>query len=132
VEDIAVDMVVLEYDRYVLVMLYGELDIYTGRDLREQLTCLAGGTDRPVIIDMAGVPFCDGSAQAILLATERRARSQGHSIALIGLTPQIHRVFRLTGLTLVLPVCTTLREAQWCVLPLSDTEIEAALGQGPC
>ncbi len=85
-EDIAVDMVVLEYDRYVLVMLYGELDIYTGRDLREQLTCLAGGTDRPVI----------------------------------------------TGLTLALPVCTTLREAQWCVLPLSDTEIEAALGQGPC
>ncbi len=121
--DITLEMAVLESDRYTLAMPRGEIDAYTGPAFREQLLGIIGS--RPVIVDMSGVSFFDCAALKVILAADRRCRAEGSGLAVAGLRPGAEQVFRLARVNEVVPLCATLQEAVWCVVPLTDEEIAA-------
>jgi anti-sigma B factor antagonist len=121
--DIALEMAVLECDRYVLAMPRGEIDAYTGPAFRQQLLDVVG--TRPLIVDMTGVMFFDCAALKVIIAAERRCRAWGAALAVAGLRPNAAQVFRLARVGEILPLCVTIQEAVWCVVPLTDEEIAA-------
>ncbi len=121
--DITLDMAVLESDRYTLAMPRGEIDAYTGPAFRERLLGAIG--TRPLIVDMSGVTFFDCAALKVVLAADRRCRAEGNGLAIARLRPGAEQVFRLARVGEVVPLCSSLQEAVWCVVPLTDEEIAA-------
>jgi anti-anti-sigma factor len=121
--DIALDMAVVECDRYVLAMPRGEIDAYTGPAFRQQLLDVIGA--RPLIIDMTEVSFVDCAALKAVLAAERCCRARGTALAVAALRPGAEQVFRLACVGEIVPLCATIQEAVWCVVPLTDEEIAA-------
>lgn len=121
--DITLQMAVLECDRYVLAVPCGEIDAFTGPVFRERLLDVVG--DRPLIIDMAAVTFFDCAAVKAIIAAVRRCRERGTALAVAALRPSTEHVFRLARLTEIMPVCGSIQEAVWCVIPPTDEEIAA-------
>ena len=122
--EIALEMAVLESDRYILAMPRGEIDTHTGPAFRQQLLDLIGAR-RPIIIDMTGVTFFDCAALKVVIAAERCCRARGTMLAVAGLRQGAEQVFRLARTGEIIPLCATIQEAVWCVVPLSDEEIAA-------
>ncbi|MDN3359216.1 anti-sigma factor antagonist [Actinomadura sp. DC4] len=119
--DIALEMAVVECSRYVLAMPRGEIDAYTESTFRQQLSGAIG--PRPLIIDMTEVSFFDCSALKVVMDAERQCRDLGSSLAVAGLRPGAEQVCRLARVGEIVPLCHTVQEAVWCVVPLTDEEI---------
>ena len=51
---------------------------------------------RLLVIDLSGVSFCDVSALAVLVATQRRAGRLGITVRLSAPRPQVTRLLRVT------------------------------------
>jgi anti-sigma B factor antagonist len=121
--DIALEMTVLDADRYVLAMPRGEIDAYTGPVFRKHL--LDAIDRRPLIIDMSEVSFVDCAVLKAVIAADRRCRARGTALAIAGLRPAAEQVFRLGRIGEIAPLCLSVQEAVWCVVPMSDKEISA-------
>lgn len=119
--DIALEMAVVECERYVLAMPRGEIDATTGPTFRKQLFDLIRA--RPLIVDLTEVSFFDCAALKAVVAAERRCRQRGSALAIAGLRPGVSHVLRLARLGDAIPLCATVQEAVWCVVPLTDEEI---------
>jgi len=57
-----------------------------------------------VIVDMAGVDFCDSTGMNVLLAALRRARERGGDLVLAGPRPAVRKILQVTGLESVFTV----------------------------
>ena len=77
----------------------GEIDLYTAPRLHSELTsALAASTPVQLVVDMAGVEFCDSTGMNVLLAAHRKAREDGGSLQLASPRPAIRKVLQVTGL----------------------------------
>ena len=108
---------------FTIARLEGDLDIACTPALRECLLSVLGPGVRLLIIDLSRVSFCDVSALAVLIGTQRRARGLGITVRLAALRPQMAKLMRVTGLESHFTICATLDDA----LPqASDRDIPAA------
>jgi anti-sigma B factor antagonist len=83
----------------------GEIDLYTAPRLHSELTsALAASTPVQLVVDMAGVEFCDSTGMNVLLAAQRRAREAGGDLSLASPRPAIRKVLQVTGLESVFTV----------------------------
>ncbi len=96
-----------ESDR-VIVALVGEIDLYTAPRLQSELTA-ALNVDHPVrlVVDMAGVEFCDSTGINVLLAAQRLAREHGGNVELDAPRPAVRKILQVTGLESVFTVVNT-------------------------
>lgn len=125
--DILVGLLVVECDEYVHVLLGGEVDVHTGKNLRRQLMeVVTAAAGRPLIIDLCGVPFCDSTAPNTIASLLR----SGVTMVLVGLDRRVAKVFRLLGVDRAVPICATFEEALWCLVPLEDADLEQWLRGG--
>jgi anti-sigma B factor antagonist len=102
---------VLSRPGFTIVRLEGDLDIATTPVLRERLLGVLGPGVRLLIIDLSGVSFCDVSALAVLIGTQRRARGQGSTVRLAAPRPQLAKLLRVTGLDRHFTICAALDDA---------------------
>jgi anti-sigma B factor antagonist len=102
---------VLSRPAFTLVRLEGELDIATTPALRERLLSVISPGMRLLIIDLSGVSFCDVSALAMLVGTQRRARGLGIPVRLAAPRAQTAKLLRVTGLDRCFTICATLDDA---------------------
>src|SRR6266478_2932707 len=102
---------VLSRPAVTIARLEGELDIATTPALRERLLSVFGPGLRLLIIDLSGVSFCDVSALAVLVGTQRRARGLGVAVRLAAPRPQVAKSLRVTGLDRYFTICATLDNA---------------------
>jgi anti-sigma B factor antagonist len=102
---------VLSRPAVTIARLEGELDIATTPALRERLLSVFGPGVRLLIIDLSGVSFCDVSALAVLVATQRRARRLGITVRLAAPRPQMAKLLRVTGLDHCFTICATVHDA---------------------
>src|SRR5712664_4596891 len=96
---------VLSRPAVTIARLEGELDIATTPALRERLLSVFGPGVRLLIIDLSGVSFCDVSALAVLVGTQRRARRLGITVRLAAPRPQMAKLLRVTGLDRIFTIC---------------------------
>ncbi|MFI1064255.1 STAS domain-containing protein [Streptomyces spororaveus] len=90
-------------DAAVVLALAGELDHDTAQPLRDALdSALAPG--RRILVDLAGLGFCDSTGLNVLLNTRLDAQQAGAVLELVGLRGPVARMFRITGADGVFPI----------------------------
>jgi anti-sigma B factor antagonist len=102
VMDLEVD--VQEQDRWSVVSLRGEIDVYTAPRLRQSLIDLveAGKTD--ILVDMSKVDFLDSTGLGVLVGGLKRVKAQDGSLEIVATQDKILKIFEITGLSKVFPI----------------------------
>lgn len=116
----AADMTVIEGDQHTTVMLSGELDRASCPAVRSRLRTLA---HRPLVLDVSGVSFIDAAGLRTVHQCARVCGAEGTTLALVGASPFMAKLFRAFGLDKLVPLCGSTEEALWCLLPRTDDEI---------
>ena len=99
-----------EGDRTV-VEVGGEIDVYTAPRLREQLVDLVADGKYHLIVDMERVDFLDSTGLGVLAGGLKRVRAHDGSLRLVCTQERILKIFRITGLTKVFPIHSSVEEA---------------------
>ncbi len=94
----------------------GELDVYTAPRLRELLLAVQAEGRHRLVVDLEAVTFIDSTGLGVLVGALGRARDAGGDLALACAHERVLRPLRLTGLTEVFAV---------------HSSVEAALGAPP-
>ena len=99
-----------EGDRTV-VSVGGEIDVYTAPKLREQLIDLVSAGNYHLVVDMENVDFLDSTGLGVLVGGLKRVRAHDGSLELVCTQERILKIFRITGLTKVFPIHSSVDEA---------------------
>jgi len=94
-----------------VVVVGGEIDVYTAPKLREQLIDLVTGGSYHLIVDMEGVEFLDSTGLGVLVGGLKRVRAHDGTLKLVCTQERILKIFRITGLTKVFPIFNSVAEA---------------------
>lgn len=87
-----------------VLVLTGELEHDSAQVLREALDgCVREGPAR-ILIDFAGVVFCDSTGLNVLLRARQEALAADRRLELCALGAQVARLFEMTGAADVFPV----------------------------
>ena len=89
-----------EGDRTVVVV-GGEIDVYTAPKLREQLIDLVSAGQYHLVVDMEGVEFLDSTGLGVLVGGLKKVRAHDGSLQLICNQDRLLKIFRITGLAKV-------------------------------
>ncbi|MBU0608581.1 MAG: STAS domain-containing protein [Armatimonadetes bacterium] len=90
----------------------GELDAYTGPELREELTTALDEGVRWLVLDMARVEYIDSVGLGIIVGAAKRTAERAGNLAVVASRPNVLRVFEISGTRELLNVVATLDEAQ--------------------
>ncbi|MGZ4665898.1 MAG: STAS domain-containing protein [Frankiaceae bacterium] len=94
-----------------VVVVGGEIDVYTAPKLREQLIDLVSSGHYNLVVDMEGVEFLDSTGLGVLVGGLKRVRAHGGALRLVCTQERILKVFRITGLTKVFPIHSSVEAA---------------------
>ena len=94
-----------------IVEVGGEIDVYTAPRLREQLVDLVADGTYHLVVDMERVDFLDSTGLGVLVGGLKRVRAHDGSLRLVCTQERILKIFRITGLTKVFPIHSTVDEA---------------------
>ena len=88
---------VLDRGSDLVVSVTGELDFGTTARLTDVVQPLAA-TGRSLVLDLAGLVFCDSSGLGVLVRLHKVAQDAGGRLCLARLRPQIESTIKLTML----------------------------------
>lgn len=94
-----------------VVVLTGELDHQSAPRVREILPGLHLRPGQQVVIDLAGLTFCDSTGITVLIAVRNHALAADAGIALARVPERVARVFRVIGLEQAFPTYASVEEA---------------------
>ena len=94
-----------------VLVVCGELDVYSGPRLDDCLVELAALGRTRVVLDAVGLRFCDAAGIRILLRGHARARAREGWLRLAGADWRLRRVLAIVKLTGVLPVFDSVGDA---------------------
>ncbi len=97
-------------DRTV-VEVRGEIDVYTAPVLREELTSLVDRQRTNLVVDLTQVSFMDSTGLGVLVGGLKKVRTLGGDLSLVIDQETILKVFRITALTQVFSIHSTLEDA---------------------
>ncbi|WIM99867.1 STAS domain-containing protein [Actinoplanes oblitus] len=90
------------------LVLTGDLDMATTEDLDEHVADVLDGTrPRLLVVDVAGLSFCDSSGIHALLSAQESAQRRGVSFVVSNPVGILRRALRVTGLWEVLTTPST-------------------------
>jgi anti-sigma B factor antagonist len=98
-------------DGRAVLRVAGEVDVYTTRQLREQIQDLAAKGTVHIIADLDQVEFIDSSGLGALIGGLRRVREDDGSLVLVIGVRRVLRIFQLTGLTKAFAIYDTVDDA---------------------
>lgn len=99
-------------DGLCLVVLEGEVDVYTAPRLKEELVSAIEDGCVNVVVDMEAVGFIDSSGLGVLVSALRRARERDGAVRIVCTRDNILKIFRITGLDKVFPIFSDAEEAR--------------------
>ncbi len=79
------------------LVLHGELDLATAPLLEAELRDVQARGVKQLMLDLSDLQFMDSTGLTVLVREHQAADSNGHTFSLRGKTPQVHRLFELTG-----------------------------------
>lgn len=85
-----------------VVTVRGPLDLSTKDTLEQALMVEVDADMRHVVVDLAGVSFCDSSGLSTLLRVHRRLAANSGWLRIAAATGQVQRVLQLTNLDRIL------------------------------
>jgi anti-sigma B factor antagonist len=105
------DVAVRTDGNVTVVDVSGEVDLYTAPRLEEALTKASGRTPPLIVVNLGRTTYLDSTALRVLTAVFKRVRERHGGMAIAAVQPKIAKLFTLTGLDQLLPLCPTEREA---------------------
>lgn len=81
---------------YAVATVEGSVDFGTHALLEERLTHALTLTRAALIVDMAGVEFCDSSGLSVFARMIRQTRVRGVALVVVGLHGRVANVFAMT------------------------------------
>jgi len=100
-----------DHDPAVLFIVEGQVDMHTSPALRKHLLQALKGRSSPIVVDLSNVSFIDSSGLATLIEALRGITKYGGKLRLVGLTPAVENVFRLSNLSSIFEIHDTRDEA---------------------
>jgi anti-sigma B factor antagonist len=88
---------VRDAEHAVVFTLSGELDLASAPELEHELQRAIEMERQLVVVDLRGLGFMDSSGIAVLVKAHQRARTVGRSFAVVKGSPQVERLFEITG-----------------------------------
>ncbi|MFG2132813.1 STAS domain-containing protein [Streptomyces sp. NPDC048751] len=76
----------------------GELDYSNAAELRDRVARFTLEPGQCLILDLAGLEFCDSSGITAMIAARNHARAAGADVALTGVPANTLRILRIVGL----------------------------------
>lgn len=104
----------------VVMTVTGELDQHTAPELTKAVRDVPFTPDRPTIIDLNGLTFCDSTGITVLVMAYQRAKKQDSGLVIAGLDSHLMSVFRIVGLDQILTFAPTLAEATALLRPVTE------------
>ena len=98
-------------DGIEVVDVEGEIDVYTAPRLRELLIDLVNKNNYQLVVNMEKVEFLDSTGLGVLVGGLKRVRAHDGSLDLVCTQERILKIFRITGLTKVFGIHSTVDEA---------------------
>lgn len=94
-----------------VVEVGGEIDVYTAPVLRERLAALHEAGARHLIVDLRAVRFMDSTGLGVLVGALKRVRLSSGSLLLVIDSERVFKVFKITALTQLFDIHSTLASA---------------------
>src|SRR4051812_4528384 len=89
----------ISIEHAVVLVVIGEIDVYTAPTLREHLESTMDDADH-VIVDLTRVEFICSAGLGVLMAADRRMREVGGSLSIVGdAAGAVHKLLRIVGLS---------------------------------
>lgn len=87
-----------------ILEITGDLDYDSAPELREAVNDLTLTSGQLLILDLAGLEYCDSSGLTVLLAARNLADEQGADMALAAVPDNTARILSITGLDRVFAI----------------------------
>jgi anti-anti-sigma factor len=94
-----------------VVTVEGELDVATAPRLRAGVAAVVLRPGQLLVVDLAGVTFCDSSGISALIAARNVAEAAGAGVALAAVPARLSRTFALIGLADFFPTYPSAEDA---------------------
>jgi anti-sigma B factor antagonist len=94
-----------------IIVLGGEVDIYSAPQFKETLVQGIDEGARRIIVDLTGVSFIDSTALGVLVSGAKRVRPQNGGLDIVCSDENITRIFEITGLDRIFGIYPTKEDA---------------------
>ena len=98
-------------DEYAWIRLEGRLDLKGVQEIELPFTVKAGRSEKPVLVDLAGVTYVGSLGIGMLFAAARNVRLRHAILVLYGAEPRVEEVLRIGGLGEVAGIAANEEEA---------------------
>jgi anti-sigma B factor antagonist len=98
-------------DAAYLILLAGEVDLYTAPEFKQQLLDVIAQGGRNVIVDFSDTTFIDSTTLGVLVGGVKRLRTNDGQLSLVCSDRNITKIFEITGLDRVFTIYPTRDEA---------------------
>jgi anti-sigma B factor antagonist len=114
-------LVELAEDR-VVVRPAGDLDLEVQIDLIEAFRDAIALQDQPrIVVDLGRVTFMDSTALGTLVGAVKKVNARGGTLSVVGASERIARLFHVTQLDTVVPLCAEPGDAKGVVVDRRET-----------
>ena len=99
------------HDSSVVLEVEGQVDFNTSPELRRHLREALERKSTPLVVDLQAVAFIDSSGLATLIEALQGVGRYGGKLRLVGLSPAVKNLFRLSSLTSIFDIRESRDEA---------------------
>jgi len=99
------------FDNVTVIKISGRIDTHSVQRLRQQLTLATSGSDKNIVIDLAGVDFIDSSGLATIVQAMKQCRTGAGDLRLCKPTQSVRMVLELTRLDKAIDIFPTQESA---------------------
>lgn len=86
-------------DNTLIIYMKGELDHHTSENVRIKIDNKIDETGvKNLVLEFSDVSFMDSSGIGVVIGRYRKVSEYGGKVAIVGLRPEIRRVFELSGM----------------------------------
>jgi anti-anti-sigma factor len=95
----------------VVVRLSGQIDTLTAKPFESHLAERIGEGQKRLIVDLGEVSYVSSYGLRVFLLTAKQLRADRRAFILCRLTPEVKKIFKISGFDKILAVCETLEDA---------------------
>ncbi|GAB6098984.1 anti-sigma F factor antagonist [Halanaerocella petrolearia] len=98
-------------DNNLIVKLEGEFDLNTADYFKKEVGKKITAGNKRLILDLEGVEFIDSSGLGAILSKYKVLNKEGGYLVAVNLTPQVKRIFEVSGILKLLEIYSSRQEA---------------------
>ncbi len=103
-QDVDLRIESVKVNDYMVIVLEGEVDVYSAPLLREEITRQVARGEYKLVVDLEKVAFLDSTGLGVLVGGLKRVKPHDGELGIICSQEKMLRIFRITGLDKIFPI----------------------------